>query len=58
MNDEMRGEVARDLRHVLNVSKYRVFQAVAGIRSTTAFSGTQIFGEPEIKKNIIIIMLS
>lgn len=41
-----------NLRHVLDVSEDRVFQAVAGIRPTTAFSGAQIFGEPEMK-NIV-----
>lgn len=45
----MTGEL-ENLRHVLQVCEDRVFQAVTGIRSTTAFSGAQVLGESGIKE--------
>lgn len=47
MDDEMKkGVLVGNLRHVLDVGEDRVFQTVAGVRPTTAFSGAQVFSEP------------
>lgn len=46
--------VAGKLRYVLDVGEDRVFQAVAGVCTTTAFSGGQVFGESGIEqKNMV-----
>lgn len=42
-----------NLRHVLDVGEHGVFQSVAGVCSTTTFSGAQVFGESENNMSVI-----
>lgn len=40
---------------MLDVGEDRVFQAVAGVCTTTAFSGGQVFGESGIEGNLWLL---